>query len=83
MIRRINGESEPEDYESKLFKKIAIGFTLLSALYISQGILKGLGEIENQEMARKTGVPTIEQSYSGYMCLGAKNLAGKIFPSIK
>jgi len=83
MIKRINGNFEKESYESKLFKRITIGFALISTLYFGQGVLKGFGEIENQEIARKIGVPAIEQSYGDYLCLGAKNIAGRIFPPIK
>ena len=83
MIRRINGTNEIEDYGTKIFKRSTLIFCVLTSLYLGQGILKSFGEIENQEIARKNEVPAIEQSYTDYLCLGAKNLAGKILSSIK
>lgn len=82
MIHRINKENGIEDY-AKMFKRGALIFCLLSSMYFGQSVLKGLGEIENQQMARESGVPSVEQSYVGYMCLGAKNLAEKVYSILK
>lgn len=83
MINRINEENEIEDYGAKMFKRGALIFCLLSSIYFGQGVLKSLGEIENQQMARKSGVPFVEQSYTSYMFLGAKNLAEKVYSTLK
>ena len=82
MIERL--EEDNSDYlESSLLTKCALGFCILTALYFSSGVLKGFGEIENQNMARVQGVPPVEQSYVGYMCLGAKSLAEKVYSTLK
>lgn len=83
MIKGINEENEIEDFGAKVFKRGALIFCLLSSMYLGQGVLKSLGEIENQQMARESGVPFVEQSYVNYMCLGAKNLAGKVYSILK
>jgi len=83
MINRLSRENRTDCYNTKTLERSILIFCLLASVYFGQGVLKGFGELENQEMAKKIGVPAIEQSYTNYLCLGAKNLAGKIFPSIK
>ena len=74
----INGE-----YTTKILKRSALALCLFSTIYFGQGVLKSFGEIENKNTARKKGVPVIEQSYTNYLCLGAKNLAEKVYSPLK
>ncbi|MBR9701977.1 hypothetical protein GOV13_03575 [Candidatus Pacearchaeota archaeon] len=77
------GLNEFNDIRYGPFQKITLVFGLIAALHFSQGALRGFGEIENISMAKVNGVPVIEQSYADYMCLGAKNLAGKVYSTLK
>jgi len=83
MIKKIEeiGEIRPKNPYN--LKKLTALVGTAAIIYFGQGILKGFGEIENQQMARKMKVPAIEQNYTGYICLGAKNLAEKIYSALK
>jgi hypothetical protein len=85
MIRRLERHSY-EDEEArgeKIFKGVSLGICLLASVYFGQGVLKGLGKIENENMAKKIGVAPIEQSYTGYLSLGTKNLVERIYSTFR
>jgi len=71
MIKKLVGEPIKDSTWDKRFNLAVVGLGLVVALYFGQGFLKSFGEFENERLARENHVPAVEQSYAGYIKLGA------------
>ena len=65
---------ENEEYTNKILKRSVLALLLFTLPYLGLSVTKGLGEVENQRIAKKKGSPVIEQSYLNYVSLGIQKI---------